>query len=159
MIIVIFPNLIWHRFLLQKNKSIVIKSSLPELPSALEKRLIKQYSLPNEAAKVITDDKETATFFENIIQQTNHYKAAANWIIGPIKSYLNENNLDIENFPICPKKMADLINIVEEGKVSFGIAASKIFPVLIQSAEKEPLQIAKELNLLQEKNNDTLHSG
>jgi aspartyl-tRNA(Asn)/glutamyl-tRNA(Gln) amidotransferase subunit B len=153
-----FPEPDLAPFFVTEEQISFIKSSLPELPNALEKRLIKQYSLSNEAAKVIADDRQTATFFENIIQQTNHYKAAANWIIGPIKSYLNENNLEIENFSISPKKMADLINIVEEGKVSFGIAASKIFPVLIQSAEKDPLQIAKEFNLLQEKNNDTLHS-
>jgi aspartyl-tRNA(Asn)/glutamyl-tRNA(Gln) amidotransferase subunit B len=153
-----FPEPDLAPFFVTEEQINFLKSSLPELPNALEKRLIKQYSLSNEAAKVIADDRQTATFFENIIQQTNHYKAAANWIIGPIKSYLNENNLEIENFSISPKKMADLINIVEEGKVSFGIAASKIFPVLIQSAEKDPLQIAKEFNLLQEKNNDTLHS-
>ena len=153
-----FPEPDLAPFFVTEEQINFIKSSLPELPNALEKRLIKQYSLSNEAAKVITDDKDTATFFENIIQQTNHYKAAANWIIGPIKSYLNENNLEIENFSISSKKMADLINIVEEGKVSFGVAASKIFPVLIQSPEKDPLQIAKELNLLQEKNDDTLHS-
>ena len=53
--------------------------------------------------------------------------------------------------------MARVINIVEEGKVSFGIAASKIFPELIKSPDKDPLDIAKELNLLQEKNDDKLH--
>ena len=153
-----FPEPDLAPFFVTEEQINFLKSSLPELPNALEKRLINQYFLSNEAAKVIADNRETAVFFENVIQQTNHYKAVANWIIGPIKSYLNENNLDIENFSFSPKKMADLINIVEEGKVSFGIAASKIFPLLIQSPEKDPLQIAKELNLLQEKNDDTLHS-
>jgi aspartyl-tRNA(Asn)/glutamyl-tRNA(Gln) amidotransferase subunit B len=153
-----FPEPDLAPFFVTEEQINFIKSSLPELPNALEKRLINQYCLSNEAAKVIADDRETAVFFENVILQTNHYKAAANWIIGPIKSYLNEINQEIENFSISPKKMADLINIVEEGKVSFGIAASKIFPLIINSSEKDPLQIAKELNLLQEKNDDTLHS-
>ena len=54
--------------------------------------------------------------------------------------------------------MADLINLVEEGKVSFGIAATKIFPLLIQFPAKEPITIAKELDLIQEKNDDALHT-
>jgi aspartyl-tRNA(Asn)/glutamyl-tRNA(Gln) amidotransferase subunit B len=135
-----------------------IRSSLPELPIALEKRLMNQYSISAEAAKIIADDRQTASFFENITQITKHFKAAANWIIGPVKSYLNENNSEIENFPITTKTLAELVNIVEDGKVSFGIAASKIFPLLIQSSDKDPFQLAKELNLLQEKNDDTLHS-
>lgn len=153
-----FPEPDLAPFFITEEQINSIKSSLPELPYVLEKRLINQYSLSNEAAKVIADERTIAVFFENIIQETNHYKAAANWIIGPIKSFLNENNIDIENFSIGPTTMARLINMVEEGKVSFGIAASRIFPLLIQSPEKDPLQTAKELNLLQEKNDDTLHS-
>jgi aspartyl-tRNA(Asn)/glutamyl-tRNA(Gln) amidotransferase subunit B len=135
-----------------------IRSSLPELPIVLEKRLMNEYSISAEAAKIISEDKETASFFEDIAQLTNHSKAAANWMIGPVKSYLNENNSDIEKLPASAKRLAELIQIVEEGKVSFGIAASKIFPLLIKSSDKDALQLAKELNLLQEKNDDALHS-
>ena len=153
-----FPEPDLAPFLITDEQINSIKFSLPELPAALEKRLVSQYSLPHEAAKVIADDRETASLFEGIIQYTNHYKSAANWIIGPIKSYLNENNIDTENFSVSPKTMALVIDIVEEGKVSFGIAASRLFPVLIKSPEKDPLKIAGELNLLQEKNDDTLHA-
>ncbi len=52
--------------------------------------------------------------------------------------------------------MAKLVDITEEGKVSFGIATGKIFPLLISSPEKDPLQVAKDLNILQVKNDDTL---
>ncbi len=153
-----FPEPDLAPFVVTEEQINAIKSSLPELPIALEKRLMNQYSISSEAAKIIANDKETASFFEHIAQLTNHSKAAANWMIGPVKSYLNENNSDIEKLPVSPKKLAELIQIVEEGKVSFGIAASKIFPLLIQSSDKDALQLAKELNLLQEKNDDALHS-
>ncbi|HET7116919.1 MAG TPA: Asp-tRNA(Asn)/Glu-tRNA(Gln) amidotransferase subunit GatB [Hanamia sp.] len=152
-----FPEPDLAPFLITEEQINSIRSSLPELPAALEKSLISQYSLSHEAAKVIAGDRETTVYFKDIIKNTNHYKSAANWIIGPVKSYLNENNLEIEKFPISPKTMVRLTDIVEEGKVSFGIAASKIFPVLIKSPEKDPLEIAKQLNLLQEKNEDTLY--
>lgn len=153
-----FPEPDLAPFLVTEKEISSIKAGLPELPLALEKRFIEEYGLPLETAKVICDDRETATFFQNIIRHTNHYKAAANWIIGPVKSYLNENNIDIESFSIAPKNMAKLIHLVEEGSVSFGVAASKIFPLLIQSDKKEPVEIAEELNLLQEKNDDTLNN-
>lgn len=135
-----------------------IRSSLPELPADLEKRFISEYFLSAEAAKIIADDRETAAFFKNTIQHTHHYKPVSNWIIGPIKSFLNENNFSLENFPVSAESMAKLVDLVEEGKVSFGIAATKIFPVMIENNQKDPLAIAKEANLLQEKNDETLQS-
>ncbi|MDQ2721364.1 MAG: Asp-tRNA(Asn)/Glu-tRNA(Gln) amidotransferase subunit GatB [Bacteroidota bacterium] len=150
-----FPEPDLAPFCVSEKEIALIKSAMPELPLALEKRFIVQYLLSPEAAKVICDDRETVAFFQNIIQHTNHYKAAANWIIGPIKSYLNENNIKIEKFSVAPQTMAKLVELVEEGSVGFGVAVSKIFVELINSV-KEPLEIAKELNTFQEKNDATL---
>ena len=152
-----FPEPDLPPFLITEEQIDSIKSSMPELPLALEKRLVNQYFLSDEAAKVIAGDRKTAFYFDDVIQYTNRFKAASNWIIGPIRSFLNENNIEIEKFSIGAATMAKLVDITEEGKVSFGIAAGKIFPVLINSPEKDPLLLAKELNLLQVKNDDTLH--
>ena len=151
-----FPEPDLPPFFITEDQIESIKTAMPELPLALEKRLISEYSLTDEAARVIAGDKNTATYFDQIIHHTNHYKAASNWLIGPVKSYLNEQNIEIEKFPIDAATMAKLVNIAEEGKVSFGIAAAKIFPVLIDTPQKDPLQLAKDLNLLQVKNDDTL---
>ena len=151
-----FPEPDLPPFLITEQQIESIKSSMPELPLALEKRLINEYNLTAEAAGVIAGDRNTASYFEEMSKHTDHYKAASNWIIGPIKSFLNENNVEIEKFPISAKTIARLTDIVEEGKVSFGIAAGKIFPELINSPNKDPLQVAKDLNLLQVKNDDTL---
>lgn len=107
-------------------------------------------------AKVICDDKQTADFFEAIIKHTGNYKAAANWLLGPVKSYLNENNISINNFPIAAKTIAKLIQLIDQGKLSFTIASSKIFPGLISNPSGDPLQIATQLNLLQENNDDAI---
>ncbi|MGN6803330.1 MAG: Asp-tRNA(Asn)/Glu-tRNA(Gln) amidotransferase subunit GatB [Ginsengibacter sp.] len=151
-----FPEPDLAPFFVSEKQIEVIKNEMPELPLALEKRLEEQYQISMEAARVIASDKSTASFFESITQHTSYYKAASNWMIGPVKSYLNENNIEIDKFPVNPSAMAKLINIAEEGKVSFGIASGKIFAELINKPEKEPLQIAKELNLLQVKNDETL---
>ena len=151
-----FPEPDLAPFQISEEQILSIKESMPELPLAIEKRLIREYSLSTEAAKIISADKNMAAWFDRIITHTKNYKAVSNWIMGPVKSLLNENNSEIEAFPISSESMARLVDLVEEGKVSFGIACSRIFPVLLDSGEKEPFAIAKELNLLQEKNGDTL---
>ena len=74
---------------------------------------------------------------------------------GSIKSYLNENAIEISDFSIDEKQIAALIKIVDEGKVSNTIATQKIFPVLL-SDTKTPEEIAKENNWIQESDSDAL---
>ena len=93
-----------------------VKQSIPLLPEELEKKYTTVYLLSEYDAKVICDDKQTADFFEEIIEFTDNYKAAANWLLGPVKSYLNENNIDINNFPIAAKTIAELIPVDRSGK-------------------------------------------
>ena len=126
-----------------------IKLSLPALPAKLEQKYIHSFHLPEYDAKVICEDKSQADFFEELIMHTSNYKAAANWLMGPIKSYLNENNIEINAFPLPPKKIADLIKLVEDGKVNFGVASSKIFSALLQEPDKDALETATALNLIQ----------
>ena len=153
-----FPEPDLAPFHITQEKIDSIKKSLPELSAALEKKFIEQYFLPVSDAKVICDERETAVFFENLTGHTKNFKAASNWLLGPIKSYLNENNLNIGSFPGDLKSMSKLIDLVEEGSVSFGIAASRIFPLLIKSPGADPYQIATELNILQEKSGDALNT-
>ncbi len=153
-----FPEPDLSPFFISEEKIASIKKSLPDLPAVLEKKFISEYALPLADVKILCDDRETAAFFQNIISYTTNYKAAANWVLGPIKSFLNENNMLIEDLPVSPEKIALLIDIVDKGMVSFGIASSKIFPVLIKFPEKEPIKIIEELNLLQEKDNNSLNN-
>ncbi len=153
-----FPEPDLTPFFITEEKIESIKKSLPDLPAALEKKFISEYSLSLADARVLSDDRETATFFQNIISYTTNYKAAANWVLGPVKSYLNESNTSIEDLPVEPTTFAKLIEIVEKESVSFGVAASRIFPVLLKFPGKEPIKIAEELNVLQEKNDDSLNN-
>ncbi len=151
-----FPEPDLTPFLITGEKLAAIQKSMPELPPALEKKFVGVYALPLADAKILAADRETAAFFEKTIQYNNNYKAVANWIIGPVKSYLNETRTAIEALPVGPKTLADLISLVEEGKISFGIATSKIFPALINHPGRSPLAIAEELHLIQEKDYGSL---
>ena len=133
-----------------------VKDSLPALPEALEIKYKEVFQLASYDAQVICSDKALVNYFEEIIKYTTNYKAAVNWLMGPIKSYLNDHSIELEAFPLSPEKTALLIQLVNDGKVNFSIASTKILSALIQAPQKNPLEVATELNLLQESNNDSV---
>ncbi len=133
-----------------------IKQTIPSLPKELEMKYQQEFGLSAYDAKVLCEDRSTSDFFGSVIQHTNNYKAAANWLLGPVKNYLNENNIEINNFLLPAKTIADLIKLIEQGKVNFSIASSKIFNALLQQPEKDVLLLITEMNLLQESNDDTV---
>ena len=133
-----------------------VKDSLPALPEALEIKYKEVFQLASYDAQVICSDKALVNYFEEIIKYTTNYKAAVNWLMGPIKSYLNDLSIELEAFPLSPEKIALLIQLVNDGKVNFSIASTKILSALIQAPQKNPLEVATELNLLQESNNDSV---
>jgi aspartyl-tRNA(Asn)/glutamyl-tRNA(Gln) amidotransferase subunit B len=133
-----------------------VKDSLPALPEALEIKYKEVFQLASYDAQVICSDKALVNYFEEIIKYTTNYKAAVNWLMGPIKSYLNDHSIELEAFPLSPEKIALLIQLVNDGKVNFSIASTKILSALIQAPQKNPLEVATELNLLQESNNDSV---
>ena len=133
-----------------------VKDSLPALPEALEIKYKEVFQLAPYDAQVICSDKALVNYFEEIIKYTTNYKAAVNWLMGPIKSYLNDHSIELEAFPLSPEKIALLIQLVNDGKLNFSIASTKILSALIQAPQKNPLEVATELNLLQESNNDSV---
>jgi aspartyl-tRNA(Asn)/glutamyl-tRNA(Gln) amidotransferase subunit B len=126
-----------------------IKETIPELPEQLINKYMMNYYLSRYDAEAITDDKNMAGYFEALIFLTPSYKAAANWLLGPVKSYMNEHNSSISEFPVKPALMASLVALVEEGRVHFSTASSKIFPELVAGNSSDPLQLAISLNLIQ----------
>ena len=132
-----------------------IKSEMPALPRELFNRYTKEYGLSDYDAYNLTDNKGIALFYEALIQHTSNYKAAANWMMGDVKSYLNEFGYEIHEFPITVERLAALITIIDEGKVSNSVASQRIFPELLKS-ELSPLAIAEQLNLIQDSSEDTL---
>ncbi|MBS1660836.1 MAG: Asp-tRNA(Asn)/Glu-tRNA(Gln) amidotransferase subunit GatB [Bacteroidetes bacterium] len=126
-----------------------IQASIPALPEELIEKYKTTLQLPEQDARIICDDKETVVYFEALIAHTANYKAAANWLLGPVKSSLNEQGLDLKDFPVTPLSLSQLMKLVEEGRLSFSIAAERIFPEMIRDTSISALDIATKLNLLQ----------
>ena len=133
-----------------------IRATIPALPEELVTKYTTQLLLPEYDARVISDDKETAAWFEKLIQETANYKGAANWLLGPVRSSLNESGLSLKDFPVTPASLAQLVDLVEQGKLSFSIASSRILPALIAAPARSPAEIATSMNLLQSSDTDEI---
>ncbi len=126
-----------------------VKSAMPKLSAELKDEYMAQYGLPEYDARLISDDKFTSAYFNQLLAHTKNYKAASNWLLGPIKNYLNENGVEIQAFPLSAERIGQLISLIDEGKTNFSIASAQLFPAMLNAADKTPLEIAESLNLLQ----------
>lgn len=133
-----------------------VESDLPPLPKALIEKYTTDLELSEYDAEVITEDKYFALYYEQVIEYTKNYKAAANWMMGAVKSYLNENAIGIQEFVVKPEHLAELIAMIDESLISNSIANQKIFPVMVEQADVSPKTIAQENNWIQESNTDAL---
>ncbi|MCH8317939.1 MAG: Asp-tRNA(Asn)/Glu-tRNA(Gln) amidotransferase subunit GatB [Bacteroidetes bacterium] len=135
-----------------------LKASIPSLPHQLYDRFVNEYGLPDYDANVLTDTKEVALYFETLCKHTKNYKAASNWVMGPVKSYLNELNLHIEQFPLVPESLSGIIELVEQDKVSHSVAVQKIFPAMLKANGKSAMQIAQKQNLIQQSDEGSIQT-
>lgn len=133
-----------------------IKTSMPSLPNELLKKFVDHYKLSAYDARVLTDSKDTAVYFEAICNDTINYKAAANWVMGPVKSWLNENQKSADQFPVKPSILAAVIALINNGKLNFTIASQQLFPALISNPEKDVQTLAAELDILQESDHNSI---
>ncbi len=134
-----------------------IQASLPELSEQKKERFMQQYGLPAYDAGLLSEDVELAAYFEDAAKAITAYKQIANWLLGPVKSVLNEEGKEIAAINITPAELASVIQLVEGGKVSHTMAVQKLFPAMLQSSNGSSAeQLAQELNLLQERNEDAL---
>ncbi len=143
-----FPDPDLAPFHLQEAFISGIKDALPALPNERKAVYQKQYGLNEYDAGQLCEDRAIADYFESVINHTTNYKAVANWILGPIRQYCNESETTFESIQLDPALVAEMIKLIEEGKVGFSVASSRLLPVMIKE-NRSPMTIAEELNLVQ----------
>lgn len=100
--------------------------------------------------------KAIALYFEELITFTKNYKSAANWVMGDIKSFLNQRGAEMHEFPVSAEQIGALISLIDSGKVSTTAASQKLFPALLEQPLAEVSVLAQELNLIQESDENQL---
>lgn len=129
-----------------------IKTSIPALPAERVKKYISAMNLSETDALLLTAEKSNADYFENLTSICKNYKAAANWLLGPVQEWLNEQNKEIENLPIKPFVLAQVIQLVESGQLSYTAASGKLFSALLKEPTANPAELAIRLDLIQQSN-------
>ena len=151
-----FPDPDLAPFVLSESYIDAIKTGLPILPAAVEEKLMTQFQLSAYDAAQLCESLATVHYFEATAQHTINFKSLANWMLGPIKSYLNEAGLDYNKLALQPTTLANLIRLIDEGQLNFSVAASKILPQLVNGIKTDVFAVANELNVLQVNDADTL---
>lgn len=146
-----FPDPDLPPIILTKEKIADIRNSLPLLPNEWHAVLQHNYQLNEYDASQLCEEKSIAEFFEATANVCPQYKMIANWILGPVKQLMNEQQKTIAELGLSPGNLAEMIQLIESGKINFSTAASKLLPAILHN-ESDPEQLANSLNLLQTSN-------
>jgi aspartyl-tRNA(Asn)/glutamyl-tRNA(Gln) amidotransferase subunit B len=106
------------------------KAELIELPAQKRHRYESELGLSAYDARVLTDDRAVAEYYEATVTAGSDPKQAANWIMGDLAAYLNNNNLSITEIALKPENLAELIQLITKGTIS-GKIAKEILPELL----------------------------
>ena len=107
------------------------KASLPELPAPKRRRYERELGLSAYDARVLTDDRSVAEYFERAVAAGANAKLVTNWVTQDIAAYLNSNlSLSIADLALTPENLAELVNLIDSGTIS-GKIAKDILPELL----------------------------
>jgi len=132
-----------------------IKAALPSLPNELKAAWKVAFGLSAYDTEQLCEHKGEADFFIKLTQQTKHYKAAANWMIGPIRAYLNETQLGYSDIEGSLPYLVELFNLVEAGQLNFSVASNKVFKAIMEQPQS-PSEYAKANNLIQTQSSESI---
>ena len=132
-----------------------IKSTLPLLPNQLKQKWKTSLGLSDYDVDQITENKEEADFYALWIQSTKHYKAAVNWMLGPIREYLNDSGKSYQDITNSIEQLNELLELVESNQLSFSNATGKVFKGIIGTNTKA-IDFAQTNQLIQNNSSDVI---
>tara|TARA_R110002049_G_scaffold61408_10_gene163585 strand:+ start:3009 stop:4451 length:1443 start_codon:yes stop_codon:yes gene_type:complete len=107
-----------------------VRATLPELPAAKQQRFIEQYSIKPEDADILTTSRALADYFETAAGATEgKAQVVANWVIGELTGALNKESLEIEQSPVSPEALAQLVSRISDDTIS-GKIAKEVFEAM-----------------------------
>lgn len=131
-----------------------IRAEMPKLPGELYESFTSTYGLSHYDAQVITENKETAQYYLQILEHTDNYKAAANYLMGAVRGYLNKNAIELSEFALKPLQIAEIIRLIDEGVISNAVGEQTLFPAMVKNPSKKAKELAEELNVIQNSDDD-----
>ncbi len=120
-----------------------LQAMLPKLPAEIEKDLIDKYGLSAMDASVVTADKSLYEFFSTCLalgkeklsmDESVLVKKIVNWLSGSLLSYLNEHEVSVQQTPLQPDAIVELIDVVEQEIISSSVAKDIFADLLAKGA-------------------------
>jgi aspartyl-tRNA(Asn)/glutamyl-tRNA(Gln) amidotransferase subunit B len=126
-----------------------IRADLPEMPDVRENRFMEQLGLAEESAHNLTEDRHLADYYEEILKEGQDAITTSNIVLTEVLRILNEQSINIDQFTVSPHRLAELINLRENDKISSS-AMTEIFDAMVENEEeKSAEEYAREMNLMQ----------
>jgi aspartyl-tRNA(Asn)/glutamyl-tRNA(Gln) amidotransferase subunit B len=131
-----------------------VRKALPELPDEKQARFVETYGIPLYDAEVLTSSRALADYFEACVQAFPEAKTVSNWVMGSVLATLKAENKTIDEFPVPPERLAELLRLIESGVIS-GKIAKTVFDDMV-STGKAPEAIVQEKGLVQVTDTDAI---
>jgi len=135
-----------------------LKAGMPVLPKEISRQLVQEYGITASEATMLAEDNELLSYFNIASELVDNKKSLVNWLTGSIRALLNEQEIGIADFKISAVQLADIINMVDQKKITQQIALQQLLPMLLESPGADVLKMAIEKNLLIVENSDELLS-
>ncbi|HQW86985.1 MAG TPA: Asp-tRNA(Asn)/Glu-tRNA(Gln) amidotransferase subunit GatB, partial [Flavobacteriales bacterium] len=136
-----------------------VRETMPPLPRELRARYTGALGLSAYDAGVLTDDKATALYFEGVLATCPNTKAAANWMMGDVRAWCNAQGRSMEEFPLPPARIAELIALIDGGHVSHSAASQRLFPLMLERPDEDPRRLAEANDLLQQRDDSAMEAA
>jgi len=124
-----------------------VEGTLPELPLEKRERFIREYEIPLYDAGVLTTSRALAEYYEDVVKVCGKPKIAANWVMGDLLRFVNEDKGDIRTCSISASSLGEMINLIEEGTIS-GKMAKDLIQDMYKTG-KPPREIIEEKGMVQ----------
>ncbi|WP_444946254.1 Asp-tRNA(Asn)/Glu-tRNA(Gln) amidotransferase subunit GatB [Microbulbifer sp. VTAC004] len=99
-----------------------LRKELPELPDTKAERFQSEFNLSAYDADQLTQDRDSAEYFETVCKSCGEPKLAANWITGELAALLNRKEISIAESPVSATQLAGLITRIKDNTISSKIA-------------------------------------
>ena len=124
-----------------------VRATLPELPAQRQARLMEQYGLSEYDASKIVSTNAMAEYFDAAVKSAKDGKGVANWLLGDVSAYLNNEGITIAEFSVSPDNLAELTNLLKDNVIN-SKAGKKVFSEMVKD-NKSAKALVKELGLEQ----------
>ncbi len=133
-----------------------VTASLPELPEARRDRFAREFGLPPYDARVLTSSKALANYFESVVRAFPQPKIVSNWIMSELLRELKRDEREIEDCPVPPEHLVELLRLIDTGVLSGKIAKS-VFDEMYTSGKRAE-NIVREKGLVQVRDEGAIES-